>query len=583
MKTRVTERTMDELQGSGRSSLVEDGDEPLIGGRFRLGNLLGVGGTASVFSAEDTLHDDVLVAVKLLQERLVADAREVDAFLAPARAVEQLAHDNIAGIVAVSDDNDPAPWIAMDLATGFSAAERIDISGPLGVRDALAVASGLLRALEAVHNAGLVHRDVTPANVIVAGEPPLAPGDVRLIDFGLAAASGLTAIRSTTTDHSGDVAGSVHYISPEQAQGRSVDARGDLYQVGAVLFFLLTGRAPYPRDTTRQVLEAHVGAQPPVPSAWADGVPIAVDRIVTKAMAKTLRYRFASATEMLAAVTAASELVAAAPEPAAEAATVVFSATSATLLSASLASAPTERFGTVPGRVPGYAPDYLVSREGGAHPFARRHRPLLWAFVAVVPLVIVTGLAAAAGSSAPEPKRTTSAPVAEPPVAAPVDAVPSEWTRVPALGTSRAEAEAALARAGLTMNLVRETSASGADTVLRSEPAVAASIKRGGAVTVIVASGENSVPVVTALTAEAAEAALRAAGFEVTIVSQAYDAAAEGTSLGTNPTAGTALALGTTISLLVAKGAPVAEPTPSPTPTPSVPVDPPTEPVTTVP
>ena len=548
--------------------MSDETEEALVGGRFRLGDLLGVGGSASVFAAEDTYDDDRLIAIKLLHERLATDPEEVETFLAPPRAVAELIDPNIAGVLAVCGDTS-VPWIAMELALGLSAAEKVELDGPLGVGDALAIITGLLGALEAVHDAGLVHRDVSPGNIMIDGVSPLAPADVRLIDFGLTAASGLSA--ETVT-----VAGSVNYVSPEQAQGRTVDARGDLYQAGAVLYFLLTGRAPYPRDTTREVLEAHVSAQPPVPSAWSAGVPIAVDRIVTKAMAKTLRYRFATAAEMLAAVTIASEAHADQPKAGAEAATVVFSTTTASLLR----SAPTERFSAVPGRVPGYTPEYLAQSYRGAHPVARKQRPVILALAVVLPLVLLTGIAAAvAGSGAPEPEVTPTAPAVEAAATPRVEAAPNAYVRVPSLGATLADAEVALARAGLTMTLVREQSASAADTVLRSEPVAAGSILRGGAVTVVVASGENSVPEVTSMTAAAAEAGLRGAGFGVTIVTLTDDSVATGTSLGTTPVAGTVLLLGTTVSLFVAEGPAVSEPTPTPTAT----AAPPTEPVTTVP
>lgn len=366
--------------GPAAPALSEDEAEP-FGGRYVLGDLLGVGGTASVFAAEDVGAADAgassaegagaareesggpgrPVALKILHPHLSADAASRDAFLTEARAAQELRHPNIAavhdsGVQEVAGVT--LAWIALDLVDGGSIGERVEASGPLPPVEAAAVLDGVLAALAVAHEVRLVHRDVSPANVMLHGVRPgeaLRAEHVRLVDFGLADAAGRTAVghdvlragedvlragpgpdgsavtvvldaaqaglartraaggaavRGAGAQGSGDavtVVGNPQFMSPEQAQGRPVRLAGDLYQAGALLYYLLTARPPFPRDTDTQVLDAHVSAPPPVPSALVPGAR-AFDRVVTRAMHKTPVRRFRDAAEMRAALAAAAGL-----------------------------------------------------------------------------------------------------------------------------------------------------------------------------------------------------------------------------------------------------------------------------------
>ncbi|MFJ3407146.1 protein kinase [Promicromonospora sp. NPDC090134] len=346
-------------------------DGSLVGGRYELGDLLGVGGTASVFAATDTSAGRP-VALKILHPHLSADAASRDAFLAEARAAQELRHPNIAAVHDSGVHEDAGTvlaWIALDLVDGGSVGERVAAGGPLPPAQAAAVLDGVLAALTAAHAAGLVHRDVSPANVLLHRAVPaqaLRAEHVRLVDFGLADAAGRTAVgrgvlragedvlrigpgadgsavtvvldaardrtrggsasepngRTVVAGRAGQagasggdlrtaaggvertVVGNPQFMSPEQAQGRPVRVAGDLYQAGALLYHLLTGRPPFPRDTDAQVLHAHVSAPPPVPSALVPAAR-ALDRVVTRAMNKTPVRRFRDADEMRAALTEA--------------------------------------------------------------------------------------------------------------------------------------------------------------------------------------------------------------------------------------------------------------------------------------
>lgn len=282
----------------------------LVGGRYLLGELLGTGGTGSVFAAADQGEGGAPVAVKLLHPHLCADAASRAAFLREAEHAIALRHRNIVRVHAAGLHDAAGitmPWIALDLLHGPTLRDHVEHTGPLPVGDAIAVGIGILDGLEAAHAAGIVHRDISPHNVILhhPGTPltagaVLSAGMVRIVDFGLADLTGRTTLGSDVllagpadaADPAAQpaaargVVGNAAFMSPEQAQGRPVRSVSDLYQVGAVLHYALTGQPPFPRATTAQVLDAHIAAPPPVPSALAPAAR-PLDRIVTRALAKT--------------------------------------------------------------------------------------------------------------------------------------------------------------------------------------------------------------------------------------------------------------------------------------------------------
>ncbi|PRY67928.1 serine/threonine-protein kinase [Glaciihabitans tibetensis] len=303
----------------------------LLSGRYQLGGLLGTGGTASVFRAVDTLTG-ATVAVKVLHPRLSTDDAVRTAFFEEAMAVATIQHPNIVSVHAVGVHDaggvDMA-WIAEDLAEGLSLTEYLETAGTLSIVDALAVTEGTLLALAAAHEVGLVHRDISPNNLIVNPQPGgrIEAADVRLVDFGLADAAGQATVGDNTllatrspratarhggSTHSGSaspalpagVVGNANYLSPEQARGEAVTERSDLYQTGAVLYTLLTGQVPYPRADVRATVAAHASAPPPVPSSERVAVPRSIDRFVVTAMATRPGERFSSAAAMLEALRA---------------------------------------------------------------------------------------------------------------------------------------------------------------------------------------------------------------------------------------------------------------------------------------
>ncbi|MCS5722509.1 serine/threonine protein kinase, partial [Herbiconiux sp. CPCC 203406] len=319
-------------------------DTGLISQRYRLLELLGTGGSASVFSALDT-ETGGAVALKILHPHLSRSDAARTAFFREARAAEPLRHPNIVRVLGMGvheTGGDPQAWIALEHAPGTTLAEEVERDGPLTLTDALALADGVLSALDHAHAAGLVHRDVSPSNIIIARDRrgALRPSGVRLVDFGLADAAGRPAVgrdllrtpdpapeaaaapraapapagsstpdAATTppSDATPGVLGNVNYLSPEQARGDPVDARGDLYQLGAVLHLAVVGTPPFVRADARSTMLAHLQAPPPVISVVRPGTPRAVDRLVVRALLKDPATRFPTAAAMQVAVRAARQ------------------------------------------------------------------------------------------------------------------------------------------------------------------------------------------------------------------------------------------------------------------------------------
>ena len=235
--------------------------------------------------------------VKVLHPHLVDDQNARDSLR---REVEASALVTTPGVVKVLDSGEEdvaganVPWTVMNRMAGVSLSDLAGDSG-LPWRDALAILDGLLEALGAVHAAGLVHRDVAPRNVMVDKQ---ADGTfvVGLLDLGLTRPAGGDGDGAT-------VAGSVIGMSPEQARGKPLDARSDIYAVGALAYYTLTGHAPYERAQAEDVLRAHVNAPVPAASARRAAVPASVDRLVSRAMAKDPSRRFPTAEAMRGTVT----------------------------------------------------------------------------------------------------------------------------------------------------------------------------------------------------------------------------------------------------------------------------------------
>jgi eukaryotic-like serine/threonine-protein kinase len=275
------------------------GNNGIVGdGRYRLTHLLGRGGMAEVFAAEDVRLGRP-VAVKLLRADLAEDPTSKARFTREAQSVAGLNHH---AVVAVYDSGEElmrlgtagrgsmVPFIVMELVHGRTIRELLLNAEAPPAEQALIIISGVLEALAYSHHHGIVHRDIKPANVIITDT-----GTVKVMDFGIARA--LHGASQTMTQ-TGMVMGTPQYLSPEQALGKTVDTRSDLYAIGCLLYELLALRPPFVGETPLSVVYQHVQDAPRLPSEVYAGAPPELDGLVMRALAKDPEDRFQTAEEM---------------------------------------------------------------------------------------------------------------------------------------------------------------------------------------------------------------------------------------------------------------------------------------------
>ncbi|MEU0642139.1 protein kinase domain-containing protein [Streptomyces umbrinus] len=283
-----------EATGGGMSDAPEFwGNGGLVGdGRYRMTHRLGRGGMAEVFAAEDVRLGRT-VAVKLLRSDLAEDPVSKARFTREAQSVAGLNHHAVVAVYDSGEDvvgHQVVPYIVMELVEGRTIRDLLLNAEAPGPEQALIIVSGVLEALAYSHQHGIVHRDIKPANVIITNT-----GAVKVMDFGIARA--LHGAQSTMTQ-TGMVMGTPQYLSPEQALGKAVDHRSDLYATGCLLYELLALRPPFTGETPLSVVYQHVQDIPVPPSEVSDAAPPELDGLVMRSLAKEPDDRFQTAEEM---------------------------------------------------------------------------------------------------------------------------------------------------------------------------------------------------------------------------------------------------------------------------------------------
>ncbi|MER5714236.1 protein kinase [Streptomyces sp. NPDC002132] len=295
-----------EATGGGMSDAPELwGNGGLVGdGRYRLTGRLGRGGMAEVFAAEDVRLGRT-VAVKLLRADLAEDPVSKARFTREAQSVAGLNHHAIVAVYDSGEDmvgGQSVPYIVMELVEGRTIRDLLLNAEAPGPEQALIIVSGVLEALAYSHQHHIVHRDIKPANVIITHN-----GAVKVMDFGIARA---LHGASTTMTQTGMVMGTPQYLSPEQALGKAVDHRSDLYATGCLLYELLALRPPFTGETPLSVVYQHVQDIPVPPSRSSDGAcPPELDGLVMRSLAKEPDDRFQTAEEMRGTVQYALQML----------------------------------------------------------------------------------------------------------------------------------------------------------------------------------------------------------------------------------------------------------------------------------
>ncbi len=253
---------------------------------YRILEKLGEGGMGVVYKAEDTTLGRA-VALKFLPPDLTRDAAAKERFIQEARAASALDHPNICNIHEVGETDDGQTFIAMAFYEGEDLKSRIG-RGPLKLDDALDIAVQIAQGLAKAHDRGIVHRDVKPANIIITKD-----GLVKIVDFGLAKLAGAKLTKT------GSKLGTAQYMSPEQARGENVDARSDIFSLGAVLYEMLTGKHAFPGEYDQAALFAIMNEEPAPVTSLRSGIPMELERIVKKALAKKPSERYQHADDLV--------------------------------------------------------------------------------------------------------------------------------------------------------------------------------------------------------------------------------------------------------------------------------------------
>jgi serine/threonine-protein kinase len=549
---------------------------------------------AEVYRARD-IRLDRIVAIKTLRADLARDQIFQARFRREAQSAASLNHPSIVAVYDTGEDmatGVPVPYIVMEYVDGRTVRDLLQEGHRLLPERSLEIIDGVLRALDYSHQAGIVHRDIKPGNVMVTRN-----GDIKVMDFGIARA--MSDAQATMTQ-TAQVIGTAQYLSPEQARGERVDARSDLYSAGCLLYELLTGRPPFTGDSPVAIAYQHVRENPVPPSRVDPDVPAWADAIVLKAMAKSPADRYQTAADMRADLQrAASGMPVSAPPT-------------------RLDNYPrTQRMGTgammagttqIPA-VEDY--DYAGGQydRGGRGGGSRRWIPWILGLVIVLGVVggvayyllagggqtyavpLVNGLSVTAAENQIKANHLRSTVVdqanatvrknyvisSNPPqgnnepantlVTLYVSSGPGNVAVPNVQGKQEIAAETTLQNAGFTVSVQQDTtSTEPAGTVVSQNPVGNSQVAPGSKVTIYV-SGAASVPNVVGLSQQSAQTSLQSAGFKVNVQTVAGPA---GTTPGDvwqqNPAANATAAPGTSVNILVQ---PAASPTPSATPTPT--------------
>ncbi|WP_018298095.1 Stk1 family PASTA domain-containing Ser/Thr kinase [Corynebacterium lubricantis] len=506
----------------------------LVGDRYELKESIGTGGMSDVYAATDTLLGRE-IAIKMLKVDMARDENFRERFRREAQNSARLNHPNIVAVYDTGSynvDGIDVPFIVMERVNGRNLRDIVREDGVLTPEEAARFLYPVTLALQASHDAGIIHRDVKPANIMVTNT-----GAVKVMDFGIARALDDSTAQMTQTSA---VIGTAQYLSPEQARGKPADGRSDIYALGCVMYESVTGRPPFEGETPFAVAYQHVQEDPEEPSGFiADLTPqqaVNVDSVILTAMAKHPADRYQTATEMgedlqrleRGAVTAAARTHVTDPS-----------------------DAPTTVSGAVPAAAAGAAGAGAASASDetryGQHR-AENSRPanrwLKWIAALLALVALGFGVAFAVDYF----RQNEEQPIAETMITVP-----------DVTGMSRSEAQTMLIDLGFQVEIAHAASSDVEENhVIRSNPSAGSQLRAGTQVTLTVSSGSEvvSVPDLTGMSAQQAAQVLSDAGLQLdqNLQEENSSSVGQGQIIRQSPSAGTELAVGSAVSVVVSAG-----------------------------
>jgi serine/threonine-protein kinase len=264
-------------------------------GRYRVERRIGQGGFATVYAAIDPATGE-RVAIKVLRPEVLS-RQTIERFVREGQAAHVIRHPSVVRVLEVGVLDDTRPYMVMELLDGMTLHALVRSTGRLSPAEAQGILTPVAGALVAAHRQGIIHRDLKPGNIIVIDSG--GARTVKLLDFGIAKLLSADAGESLTA--TGHRLGTPHIMAPEQIRARAVDARTDIYALGVILYFLLTGDYPFDSDSSIEIEHMHLESPPPVPS-WMVPVSPAIDAMVLRSMAKDPAARFPDAAAFLEAL-----------------------------------------------------------------------------------------------------------------------------------------------------------------------------------------------------------------------------------------------------------------------------------------
>ena len=478
--------------------------EKILDNRYEILEQVGGGGMALVYRARD-IYLNRIVAIKILREQLTSDEEFVSRFRREAQAVASLSHTNIVSIYDVGHSGQTY-YLVMEMVEGRNLKELIKENGPFPIDKAIAIAKQICDALEHAHEHQIIHRDIKPHNIIITKD-----GVVKVTDFGIA-----RAVSTATVTHSGNIMGSVHYFSPEQARGEIADERSDIYSLGVVIYEMLTGELPFVGESPISVALKKIQNDPLSPRRINSQIGEALEKVILIAMDKDPKKRFKSADDLRANLLSAhvhNRLDKNVPEKVSEDTVIL-------------------------PRLPKEGTDQRGEKTPKANAHATANAPFkLWVWIILALMVIgfVLGMYLSANVLARE-----------------------EVTVPDVRQKTVTEAQEELEGMGLFLEVNKTvphpTIAEG--LIISQTPKVDEIVRKSAKILVTVSAGPQmvDVPNVVDSSASAAEIALANKGLESTITRVYNSQVPEGNVIDQEPDAGKEVAQGTAVALIVSKG-----------------------------